>query len=88
MAIKKTHPDDEQSAGNGVFIEPTRSDHGLNGLPKIAAGKVWVADAPVVGGDVIDFRQMWINNKKAIRARDKNDGSMNRVLSWNSRKQQ
>src|SRR5687767_7230391 len=28
------------------------------GLPKAAQGKVWVADAPMVGGRVLEFRQL------------------------------
>ena len=58
------------------------------GLSKTAAGKVWVANAPVVGDRIIDFRQLWINDQKGIRARDANAGTMDRILSWNSRTQQ
>lgn len=43
------------------------------GLPAKAKGKVWIADAPVA-----NFRQLWIGNRKAIRAKD----SMRRILSW------
>ncbi|MDR1022585.1 MAG: right-handed parallel beta-helix repeat-containing protein [Prevotellaceae bacterium] len=39
------------------------------GLPKAAQGKVWVTDAPTAGGRAVDFRQLWVNGKKAIRAR-------------------
>jgi hypothetical protein len=53
------------------------------GLPKEAQGKVWMADAPIVGGQALDFRQLWINDAKAIRARDRDADSMNRILSWN-----
>jgi hypothetical protein len=55
----------------------------VKGLPKEARGKVWVADAPVVGGSLLNFRQLWVNDEKAIRARDRNADSMNRILSWN-----
>ena len=48
------------------------------GLPKHAIGKVWVAD---VRNDLM-FRQVWVNDKKAIRARDRNGDEMNRILSW------
>lgn len=65
--------------------------HKLNtntdGLPEDAVGKVYVADAPKVGGQLLDFRQLWIDGKKAIRARDRNGDSMNRILSWNSAEQ-
>ncbi|HSU49237.1 MAG TPA: hypothetical protein VLJ41_01545, partial [Segetibacter sp.] len=46
------------------------------GLPKEAYGKVWVADAPMIGGRPLEFRQLWINDEKAVRAREKNADSM------------
>jgi hypothetical protein len=55
----------------------------IDGLPKAARGKVWVTDAPVVGDEVLNFRQLWVNEVKAIRARDRNMDSMSRILSWN-----
>ncbi|GAB3917649.1 hypothetical protein GCM10028804_06130 [Larkinella terrae] len=57
------------------------------GLPKEANGKVWVADAPQVGGRLAEFRQLWVNGEKAIRARDTPYPLMNRILSWNKTEQ-
>lgn len=57
------------------------------GLPPEAAGKVWMADAPKVGGKPLDFRQLWVNGQKAIRAKDTPDAQMNRILSWNHKEQ-
>lgn len=54
----------------------------IPGLPEKAKGNVWVADAPVSGGDLLNFRQLWVNNRKAVRARDLNAPQMNRILSW------
>ncbi len=48
------------------------------GLPKIAQGKVWVAD---LRSDLL-FRQVWVNDKKAVRARNRNGDEMDRILSW------
>lgn len=53
------------------------------GLPASARGKVWVANVPAYGGRPAEFRQLWINGQKAVRARDRNADSMNRILSWN-----
>ena len=33
-------------------------------------GKVWVADVPQWNGRPLEFRQMWVNGQKAVRARD------------------
>ncbi len=68
----------------GVTISGWKKATGIiKHLPAKAKDNVWVADAPMIAGDVIDFRQLWIDNKKAIRARDKNVDSMYRILSWN-----
>ncbi|MVM30317.1 L-rhamnose mutarotase [Spirosoma sp. HMF4905] len=57
------------------------------GLPKEAIGKVWVADAPKMGGRLQEFRQLWVNGKKATRAKDTSYPLMNRILSWNKQEQ-
>jgi hypothetical protein len=57
------------------------------GLPKNAVGKIWAADAPKMAGRVQEFRQLWINNQKAVRARTKNGETMDRILSWDFNKQ-
>ena len=45
-------------------------------------GKLWVADVPVFNGRPLDFRQLWVNGKKAVRARDVEDfEKMNRICS-------
>jgi hypothetical protein len=49
-------------------------------LPKPATENVWVADIPTVGGNRINFRQMWVDNLKADRASNLNDGELDRIL--------
>ena len=45
-------------------------------------GKVWVADVPAFNGRPLDFRQLWVNGVKAVRARDVEDfEKMNRICS-------
>lgn len=36
-------------------------------------GKCYVADVPDFNGRPLEFRQLWVNGKKAVRARDVND---------------
>lgn len=36
-------------------------------------GKLWVADVPNFNGRPLDFRQVWVNGQKAVRARDISD---------------
>ena len=45
-------------------------------------GKLWVTDVPDFNGRPIDFRQLWVNGSKAVRARDVEDFEMmHRVMS-------
>ncbi|WP_265792684.1 L-rhamnose mutarotase [Pedobacter sp. MC2016-15] len=63
------------------------SSTSIAGLPAAAKGKVWVAEAPYAGDQIIDFRQLYINDQKALRAKDTGAGKMNRILSWNHQDQ-
>jgi hypothetical protein len=45
-------------------------------------GKLWVTRVPDFCGRPFDFRQLWVNGRKAVRARDVDDfEKMNRILS-------
>lgn len=66
----------------GVKVEGWKRFNGpLEGLPEVAEGQVWVADVPVVGGQEVQFRQMWVNDTKAVRATNLTDGELDRILS-------
>jgi hypothetical protein len=60
----------------------------ITGLPAAAQGRVWVADAPVTAGQLLLFRQLWVNNQKATRARERDGDSMRRILSWDHKNQE
>lgn len=55
----------------------------LLGVPNHIKGKLLVADVPDLGNSYLEFRQLWIDGKKATRARDWNNQEMGRILSWN-----
>ena len=45
-------------------------------------GKMWVATVPDFNGRPMEFRQLWVNGTKAVRARDVNDfEQMARIIS-------
>ena len=45
-------------------------------------GRLWVADVPLWNGRPLEFRQLWVNGRKAVRARDVADFElMHRILS-------
>ena len=47
-------------------------------------GMVWEADAPSKAGEIINYRQLWVNGKKAVRAKSTAGNQMDRILSWDS----
>ncbi|MGM8360930.1 L-rhamnose mutarotase [Flavobacterium sp. ARAG 55.4] len=51
----------------------------INDLKK---GTVWEADAPTIAGEVINYRQLWVNGVKAVRAKSTAGNKMERILSW------
>jgi hypothetical protein len=57
----------------------------IPGLPFKAKKHVWVAEAPREGGYLLEFRQLWVNGKKAVRARDVNDDHLPRITSWDKK---
>ena len=64
----------------------------ISGLPEIARGKIWVADVPKIGGHffgerVLEFRQLWVNDQKAIRAREPNGENLARLVAWDKKNQ-
>lgn len=52
-------------------------------LPDSVQGKIWVAEAPSIGNRHLEFRQMWVNGRKALRASQFVDGVMERMLNFN-----
>ncbi|MDT0677629.1 right-handed parallel beta-helix repeat-containing protein [Autumnicola musiva] len=73
----------------GVKVEDWQKFNGkLHGLPEEAKGHIWVASAPVVGGQQIQFRQMWVNDEKAVRATNLDDGELDRILSVDGENQE
>ena len=57
------------------------------GLPASAPGKIWVARAPIIGGHVLEFRQLWVNDRKAVRAREPNGAQLARLVAWDKTNQ-
>lgn len=76
-------PGEKPVFSGGVQITGWAKPNGVvTGLPAAAQGKVWMAQAPEQAGRTLEFRQLWVNEQKAIRARDRNGDSMHRILNW------
>lgn len=72
----------------GIRVTGWRKAGRIRGLPSTARGKVWMAEAPKVAGRILTFRQLWINDRKAVRARQPNVGALDRMLVWDRAKQE
>ena len=72
----------------GVWIRDWKKlDTDIPGLPAAAHSQVWVAEAPKFGGRPFPFRQLWVNDHKAIRAREPNGDALNRLVGWDKTNQ-
>lgn len=81
-------PNEKAVLSGGIQIKNwKRLNRTIAGLPKESIGKVWITDIPNFDGSDLQFRQLWVNGNKAIRAKDYNGDEMGRILSWNREKQ-
>lgn len=77
---------DKPVFSGGIRIKNwTKISAPVSGLPGISKGKVWVADVPLAGGLLFNFRQLWINNVKTVRAKSANGDQMHRILDWDKK---
>lgn len=75
-------PNESPVLSGGVALKGwKKTTDEIPGLPPAAQGSVWVTEAPRRGGRVLEFRQMWVNDKKASRASTLSDGPLPRILS-------
>ncbi len=87
--IFEAAPGTKPVLSGGVRITGWQKASGkISGLPKAARGNVWVADAPTFGGRMLEFRQLWVNGQKAVRARQPNSGTLARLVGWDKAKQE
>lgn len=68
----------------GVTIKNWKKADAINGLK---AGTIWVADAPQKAGEILNYRQLWVNGNKAVRAKSTSGSEMDRILSWDKKEQ-
>jgi len=66
----------------GTAIKSWHLADRINGLPAAANGRIWVAPAPYQDGQVLEFRELWVNGRKAVRARTPNEGALSRLVAW------
>jgi hypothetical protein len=65
----------------GVKVSGWKKTSAKDRFPAAAVGQIWEAPIPKVGGRPIEFRQLWINDSKAVRASNLNDGALDRIIT-------
>jgi hypothetical protein len=76
-------PGEKPVISGGVLVTGwSKLKTAVPGLPSAATGHVWVARAPQFGAETLDFRQLYVNGVKAIRARTPNGDVFHRLVLW------
>ena len=65
----------------GVRVTGWQKSSDEAGFPPEAKGNLWEAPIPKIGGRPLEFRQLWVDDQKAIRASNLNDGELDRILT-------
>ncbi len=77
-------PNEKPVLSGGVQISNwKRVTANVHGLQKNIQTNIWVADLPMVNGNAFNFRQLWVNDIKAVRAKSSNGDTMLRIVNWN-----
>ncbi len=75
-------PEETPVLSAGLQITNWTPTGALSGLPEASRGKIWVATLPRIGGSFFEFRQLWVNGSKAIRAREPNGDKLAPLMGW------
>ncbi|NIG55346.1 right-handed parallel beta-helix repeat-containing protein [Chitinophaga sp. Cy-1792] len=82
--IIEAAPGEEPVFSGGQAVSGWKKlDYNVPGIQPAARQHLWVAELPYNQLSLSGFRQLWINDVKAVRARDRNGDSLNRILNWN-----
>lgn len=77
-------PNEHPVLSGGVLISGWKKlETPVAGMPIKYQRHIWVADVPMVNGNEFSFRQLWVNEAKAVRAKSANGETMHRILNWN-----
>ncbi len=74
-------------SGGVAITNWKKSTTKITGLSAAAQGNVWEADVPLNAGRLCEFRQLWVNDSKAVRAKSTNGDWMDRIISWDKKEQ-
>ena len=81
--VVEAAPGEEPILCAGVVLHDWKKVTGdVPGLSAAARGKVWASEIPRLGGRPLEPRQLWVDERKAVRARDPNGDGMARLVTW------
>ena len=73
---------------NAALAEWRKATEEIRSLPAVARKEIWIADAPQFAGRVLQVRQLWVNDRKAVRARAPNGETLERLVAWDKARQE
>lgn len=83
LTLLTAAPGESPVWSGGVAVTGWRKSAALPpAFPSAAAGQIWEADLPVFQGRPLEFRQLWVGERKATRARTPNGEAMERLVTW------
>ena len=68
----------------GIKVRGWRKGSDDPRLPASVRSKVWVADAPMAGNRIVQTRQLWADGRKAVRAEQFGNETMERMKAFNT----
>lgn len=81
-------PGEHPILSGGIAVNHWKKATGkIPNLPSASRGNIWVANLPKSNGRPLEFRQLWVNNHKAIRARQPNNDDQARLVAWDKTNQ-
>jgi len=80
----KAAPGEEPILSGGIRVTHWQKLSGkISRFPSVTRNRLWAAKVSVPGQPGFPFRQLWVNNRKAVRAKNRNGLEMDRIIAWN-----
>lgn len=75
-------------SGGIRLVNWKRETGDIERLPEETRGRVWSTEIPLIWGEDLNFREMWVNGNKAVRANTFRDGELHRIIRSDSLKEE
>lgn len=81
--VIKAAADEHPVVSGGIAVtgwQPAKEE--IDGLPPAAQRRIWIANTPRFNGRSLEFRQLWVNGHKSVRARTPNGDDRLTLTGW------